>query len=87
VDGVSAEIERLSIRVPGLERDGARRLAQLVAMRLAGDLAPAPGEVSLERLSAELTTRPGESQEALADRIAGHLVMLVGEAATLEGGR
>jgi hypothetical protein len=89
VGGVNGpvEIDRISLRVPGLDRAAARRLAQQVALRLADGLRLAPGEASLERLRIELNAQSGEHPDALAGRIAAQLVRLIGEASTLEAGR
>jgi hypothetical protein len=62
-------IGRLAIRLHGDAELGGR-LAQLVAERLAGALALAPGEASLERLNLEIAEAPDESLDALAMRIA-----------------
>jgi len=83
----SIDIDRLSIRVPGVERELGRRLGRQVAERLVSSLALAPGEASLERLHVEVAARPGESPDALADRIAARVALLVGAASTLEAGR
>ena len=79
------QIDRISLRVPGVERELGVRLARLVAERLAPALALAPGEGSIERLQIELTARPGESADSLAGRIVAQVAVLIGEA--LEAGR
>jgi hypothetical protein len=84
---VSVEIDRISIRVPGVERDLGRRLGQLVAERLAPSLQLGPGEASLERLQVEVTARPAESPESLAARIAAQVALLIGSQGVLEAGR
>ena len=81
------EIERISIRVPGLERDAARRLGQLVAERLAPSLQLGPGEASLDRLRVEVAARPAESPESLAARIAAQIALQIDSAGVLEAGR
>lgn len=84
---MSVEIDRISIRVPGVERDLGRRLGQLVAERLAPSLQLGPGEASLERLQVEVTARPAESPESLAARIAAQVALLIGSQGVLEAGR
>lgn len=84
---MSVEIDRISIRVPGVERDLGRRLGQLVAERLAPSLQLGPGEASLERLQVEVTTQPAESPESLAARIAAQVALLIGSQGVLEAGR
>ncbi len=79
------EIDRISLRVPGVERDAGARLARLVADRLVPALALVPAEASLPRLRLELVSRPGEDPEALAGRVAARVAVLIGEA--LEAGR
>jgi len=74
-------IGRLAIRMHGDVELG-RRLAQLVAERLADGLAPAAGDASLERLNLELTAMPEESVESLATRISARIGV-----AALEAGR
>jgi hypothetical protein len=81
------QIDRISIRVPGVGRDPGRWLAQLVAAQLAPSLRLGPGEASLERLHVELAAEPAESQESLAGRIASQVALLVGAASSLEAGR
>ena len=84
---MSVEIDRISIRVPGVERDLGRRLGQLVAERLAPSLQLGPGEASLDRLQVEVTARPAESPESLAARIAAQVALLIGSQGVLEAGR
>jgi hypothetical protein len=84
---VSVQIETISIRVPGVERDLGRRLGQLVAERLAPSLQLGPGEASLERLHVEVAAQPAESTESLAERIAAQVALLIGSESVLEAGR
>jgi hypothetical protein len=83
----SLHVDRLSIRVPGADRELGRALARQVAERLAPSLALAPGEASFDRLQIEIAAQPGESPEALAARIAAQLGFALGAAGTLEAGR
>jgi hypothetical protein len=80
-------IGEISIRVPGVDREDGRRLGRLVAERLVPELALAPGEASLDRLTIELRTAPLESPESLAGRIAAQVALLVGGAGAVEAGR
>jgi hypothetical protein len=81
------QIDRLSIRVPGVERGLGRRLGQLVAERLASSLQLGPGEASFDRLHVELAADGAESPEALAGRIAAQVALLIGDPGALEAGR
>ncbi len=81
------QIDRIGIRVPGVEHDLGRRLGQLVAERLAPSLQLGPGESSLERLHVEVAARPAESPESLAERIAAQVALLIGSESALEAGR
>jgi hypothetical protein len=83
----AVQIDRISIRVPGVDRDLGRRLGQLVAERLAPSLQLGPGEASLARLHVELTAQPAEGTESLAARIAAQVSLLIGAASALEAGR
>jgi hypothetical protein len=83
----AVQIDRISIRVPGVDRDVGRRLAQLVAAQLAPSLQLGPGEASLERLHVELAAAPAEGPESLAARIAAQVSLLIGAASSLEAGR
>ncbi len=66
-------IDRINLRMPGVDRDLGARLARLVAERLASTLTLGPGESALERLEVELSARSDESDESLADRIAARI--------------
>jgi hypothetical protein len=81
------EIERISIRVPGMDGDTARRFARLVAEGLVPSLRLGPREGSLERLRAELTQGPAEDADALAARLADRLTLLIDGGSTVEAGR
>lgn len=81
------QIDTISIRVPGVDRELGRRLGQMVADSLAPSLLLGPGEATIERLHLELEARPAESTESLAARIAERVNALIGEAAALEAGR
>jgi hypothetical protein len=78
--GPVVRIDRISLRVPGADRDLAARLAQLVAERLVPTLALGPGETVLERLEVEFPARTGESPDSLADRIAARIAAQAQEA-------
>lgn len=69
-------VDRLALRVPGLTASDSRRLAELIASRLAS--ADAPGAITdLARLRVRIAARPGEPLDALADRIAGELLATI----------
>jgi len=72
-------VGRLAIEVPGTDGDHGRRLAQLVAERLAAPLGLPAGDAAFDRLRLTVAAVPGEPAEALAARIAA------GIAAAVEG--
>jgi hypothetical protein len=72
-------VDRLGIRTPG-DAELGRRLAQLVAERLAEPLALSPGDASLERLNLELAAKPDETVDDLARRIATRVGLALMEA-------
>lgn len=82
----SVEVDRIILRVPGVERELGERLARLVAERLVPALALAPAEASVERLRVELIGARGESPEALATRIVAQVSLVLGDRG-LEAGR
>ena len=67
-------IGRLAIRLPGDDPELAYRLAQLVAARLVSPLAPGPADGSVALLRLDVPETSGEDVEALAARIASHVV-------------
>jgi hypothetical protein len=81
------QIDTISIRVPGVDRELGRRLGQMVADSLTPSLRLGPGEAAIDHLHVELTARPAESPESLAARIAEQLCRRIGEAGALEAGR
>jgi hypothetical protein len=83
----SLQVDRLSIRVPGVGRELGKSLGRQVAERLAPSLELAPREASFERVHVELTAERGESADALAGRIAAEVASAIGAATTLEAGR
>lgn len=65
------DIERLSLEVPGIEPEQGRRLADMVAKRLAAaQLAPAR---SIERIDAAVAGPAGASFEQLAELIVAEI--------------
>ena len=82
----SIRIDRISISVPGVERELGARLAQLVAERLAPPLQLATADASLPRLHVELTAAAGESLESLSDRVVARVSLALG-GSVLEAGR
>lgn len=64
-------LDRLSLRVAGLDEDAACHLAKLVAQGLAPGMLRPPGSAGLDSLKVEVAGRPGDDAEpeALAARI------------------
>jgi hypothetical protein len=86
VSGLTS-IDRISIRVSGVERDLGRRLGELVAQRLVPTLQPAPGEAALDLVRVEVPARPGEGADALAGRIATEISLAIARTEVPEAGR
>ncbi len=72
----SVHLERLSLRVAGLDEVGAVVLARLVAERLAPGLLRAPGVAGLDSLSIELPADGAAG--ATPDQLAGRIVDQIG---------
>jgi hypothetical protein len=85
--GREIEIDRLSMRLIGVEPADARRLAELVAVRLAPALRLGPGDASIARLRVEVQAPPGADPAEVADRLAGNLALLINRALTTEAGQ
>ena len=63
---MNLHIERLTLRVPGLSPGEGRRLAELVGRGLS---TIPPGVAGCDTLRLTVDARPGETLEAMADRI------------------
>ena len=85
--GSEIQIDRLSIRLTGVGPADARRLAQLVAARLAPELRPGPGDASIARLQAEVQAPTGAGPSELADRMVDCLAPLINRVLAAEAGR
>ena len=72
----AVHVERLALRVVGLDEDAARALARLVAEKLAAGLLPAAGVTHLDALRAEV--RLDASAPAKPDILAGRIADQVG---------
>ncbi|HTX00152.1 MAG TPA: hypothetical protein VMD59_15315 [Acidimicrobiales bacterium] len=73
--GQAVHLERLGLRVAGLDEDAARQLAALVAAGLAPALRRASGEAGLGALAVEVTSPPGGAGvETLARRVVDDVV-------------
>ena len=77
---MSATIGTLALELPGAGAEHGRRLAQLVAERLAPPLGLPPGEGVVDRVELRLEADPAESVEALAGRIAAGIAAALGAA-------
>ena len=65
-------VDRLALRVPGLDQAGAHALARLVAEELAVDLVAAGASGRLETIRVDITADP-TNPALLAHRIAGEV--------------
>lgn len=69
-----AHIDRLALRVAGLDEDAARTLARLVAERLTPDLLMTTGAAALDHLHVMLDGDAGRPDpDVLAQRIVGQI--------------
>ncbi len=67
-------IDRLSLRVAGLDEDAARELARLVAQNLAPGMSPLAGTSAIESLQVRVQAAAGKGDPgALADQIAAEI--------------
>ncbi|MGA2009424.1 MAG: hypothetical protein ABSH51_02655 [Solirubrobacteraceae bacterium] len=80
-------VDRLVVRVTGMDPIDAQELARAIASRLAPTLTPAPGEASLDRLRVEVEARPGETWDALAARAARQLAPLLNRVGPAQAAR
>lgn len=73
--GGDVHVDRLALRVSGLDENAARTLARLVAERLTADLLRPTGAAGLDSLQVEVKLRDTDQIEpdALAQRIAGQV--------------
>jgi hypothetical protein len=85
--GDEVTIDRISLRVTGMDPLEAKALARAVAQRLAPALALAPGEASIPRLHVEVAARRGERPDELAARAVARLAPLINRASAAEAGR
>jgi hypothetical protein len=76
--GGEVHVDRLALRVAGLDEDAARTLARLVAEKLAASLAPAAGTAHLDALRAEV--RLSAAEPAKPDILAQQIADQVGRA-------
>lgn len=81
------EIDRLAIRVPGIDDGSGERLGRLVAERLAAGVALGLTPASFARLDLKMVSLPGESPDDLAVRIADRVAAVIAHGRGLEAGR
>jgi hypothetical protein len=81
------EIERISLRVTGMDPIEARALARAIAAGLAPTLSLAPGEASLDHLRVEVQAKPGDDRDALARRAVARLAPLINRVGPSEAAR
>jgi hypothetical protein len=72
VNGPGVDIQRLALRVPGLDPDAARTLARLVARGLAPGMFRPAGTGTLDLLRVEV--RPAAGEEADPELLARRIV-------------
>jgi hypothetical protein len=71
-------LDRLSLRVAGLDEDAACHLARLVAQGLIPGMLRPPGSAGLDSLKVEVAGKPGDAAEPEA--LAGRIVDAIGRA-------
>lgn len=71
------DVDRISLRVTGLDPEDARTLAEQVAAGLAPALTFASGDASFARLAFQVQAPPGEDPDALAERTLARLAPLL----------
>jgi hypothetical protein len=77
-DGV--RVDRISVRMNGIERIDPEALAQALAARLAPTLLLAPGQAAIDSLRVELEAEDGDDHDALAARAVARLAPLINRA-------
>lgn len=85
--GGQIEVDRISLRVTGMDPIDAKALARAVAAGLAPTLSLAPGEASMDRLRVEVQAKAGDDQEALARRAVSRLAPLINRVDPSEAAR
>jgi hypothetical protein len=73
-------IERMTLQMPGVGRDDARRIAVLVAQALQQASPDLPGAPAGRGARIAVQARDGEQPAALAERIAGQIVATMSRA-------
>lgn len=84
--GDSLDIDRISVRVTGMEPLEAEALARAIAEGLARPLSLAPGESSLGRLTVQVEPAEGDQTDDVANRAVARIVALLHRAAAMEAG-
>lgn len=85
--GDEVRVDRLVLRVAGLDENAARTLARLVAEKLAASLSPSAGAARLDSLRAEVRLSPGEQPkpDILAQQIADQVSRALARTGTAGG--
>jgi len=82
--GERLDVDRISVRVNGMEPVDAEALARAIAEGLARPLSLAPGESSLGRLSVQIESAEADQTEDIADRAVARILSLLHRAAAME---
>ena len=82
--GGQLDIDRISVRVTGMEAVDAEALARAIAEGLARPLSLAPGECSLGRLSVQVEPTDADQPGDVAERAVARILALLHRAAALE---
>lgn len=85
--GGEVHVDRLALRVAGLDEDAARTLARLVAEKLAASLSPSAGAARLDTLRAEVRLDAGDqvTPDILAQQIADQVGRALARTAAADG--
>jgi hypothetical protein len=82
--GDQLDIDRISVRVTGMDPVDAQALARAIAEGLARPLSLAPGEASLERLTVEVRPTEADQTDDVAERAVTGILALLHRAEALE---
>ena len=70
-------VDRIRLRMNGIERIDPEALARTIAARLAPTLVLAPGEAAIDSLRVEIEAQDGDDHDAVAERAVARLAPLI----------